>query len=104
MLTADRAPGVAEMVPELQKLLTTDVIEELVVDIKVKNFIGLHFLNRKTALDFSKLAEVFTKLKDLWKENFFCILTYGPDSDAIVLTGQNVSTITIVDPMDHVSY
>ncbi|XP_050340042.1 ATPase H(+)-transporting accessory protein 2-like [Bactrocera neohumeralis] len=104
MLTADRAPGVAEMVPELQNLLTTDVIEKLGVDIKVKNFVGLHFWNKKTALDFSKLSDVFAKLKDLWKDNFFCILTYGPDLEALEAVGQNVSTIITVDPMDHKHY
>lgn len=104
MLTADRAPGMAEMVPDLQKLLSTDVIEKLGVDIKAKNFVGLHFWNQKIALDFSKLSDVFTKLKDLWKENFFCILTYGPDLETLETAGQNVSTITTVDPMDHVSH
>nr|XP_014085897.1 ATPase H(+)-transporting accessory protein 2-like [Bactrocera oleae] len=104
MLTADRAPGMAEMVPDLQKLLSTDVIEKLGVDIKAKNFVGLHFWNQKIALDFSKLSDVFTKLKDLWKENFFCILTYGPDLETLETAGQNVSTITTVDPMDHKHY
>uniref|UniRef100_A0A0A1WSK8 Renin receptor n=1 Tax=Zeugodacus cucurbitae TaxID=28588 RepID=A0A0A1WSK8_ZEUCU len=103
MLIAHKAPGGPDIVPDLKQLLTTDVIEKLIVDIKVLHFIGLHFVNQKTVLDFSKLTEVFTKLKDLWKDNLFAILTYGPDTESPE-SAQNISTSITIDPMDHDHY
>lgn len=101
LLTKAKVIGGDEVVPELQKLLTADVVEKITVDIK-KNYIVTHISNKKIPLDFSKLNDAITKIKAIAGEIFVALLTYGPDSSIPLTENKNISTITTIDPTDHV--
>uniref|UniRef100_W8B507 Renin receptor n=1 Tax=Ceratitis capitata TaxID=7213 RepID=W8B507_CERCA len=103
LLTKAKVIGGDEVVPELQKLLTADVVEKITVDIK-KNYIVTHISNKKIPLDFSKLNDAITKIKAIAGEIFVALLTYGPDSSIPLTENKNISTITTIDPTDHRHY
>ncbi|XP_054725790.1 ATPase H(+)-transporting accessory protein 2-like [Anastrepha obliqua] len=85
---------------EVQTLLASDAVEKITVDIRTKNFVGIHLFNKKDALDFGKLIDPINKFKDILNNTsiFFGIVTYGGDTET--LSSQNASYALTIDPIE----